>query len=71
MQTVGYDAQAPFRRIGYARVSTVGQTLESQVEQLKAAGCRVIHKEKITGTRADRKELNRLLKARLDPVINW
>ena len=52
----------PFRRIGYARVSTVGQTLASQLEQLKAAGCDVIYKEKVTGVRADRSELNRLLK---------
>jgi DNA invertase Pin-like site-specific DNA recombinase len=52
-----------FRRVGYARVSTVGQTLASQVEQLKAAGCDVIYKEKVTGTRAHRRELNRLLKA--------
>ena len=54
---------APFRRIGYARVSTVGQTLAAQLEQLKGAGCEVIYQEKVTGTRADRKELNRLLKA--------
>lgn len=52
----------PFRRVGYARVSTVGQTLEAQVEQLTAAGCEVIYQEKVTGTRADRKELMRLLK---------
>jgi DNA invertase Pin-like site-specific DNA recombinase len=51
------------RLIGYARVSTVGQTLDSQLEQLRAAGCssRNIYKEKVTGARADRRELNRML----------
>src|SRR5947208_7250561 len=51
------------RRFGYARVSTVGQTLDSQLEQLRAAGCdsRNIYREKVTGARADRHELNRML----------
>src|SRR3954463_4628023 len=49
--------------IGYARVSTYGQTLDSQLEQLRAAGCsnRNIYREKVTGARADRRELNRML----------
>src|SRR5215469_3907179 len=51
------------RLIGYARVSTYGQTLDSQLEQLRKAGCtsRNIFREKVTGARADRRELNRML----------
>jgi|SRR5271166_635588 len=51
------------RIIGYARVSTYGQTLDSQLEQLRAAGCsnRNIYREKATGARPDRRELNRML----------
>src|SRR3954471_5279748 len=51
------------RLIGYARVSTYGQTLDTQLEQLRAAGCtsRNIYREKVTGARADRRELLRML----------
>jgi DNA invertase Pin-like site-specific DNA recombinase len=49
--------------IGYARVSTYEQTLDAQLEQLRAAGCssRNIYREKVTGARADRRELLRML----------
>lgn len=50
------------RLIGYARVSTVGQTLEVQRGQLTAAGCEIIYEEKVSGVRADRKELGRMLR---------
>jgi DNA invertase Pin-like site-specific DNA recombinase len=53
------------RWIGYARVSTYGQSLDAQLEQLKAAGCARIYRETVTGARADRRELLKMLK-RLD-----
>jgi DNA invertase Pin-like site-specific DNA recombinase len=52
----------PLSLIGYARVSTYGQTLDAQIGQLKAAGCAAIFREKVTGARADRKELLKMLK---------
>jgi DNA invertase Pin-like site-specific DNA recombinase len=49
------------RLFGYARVSTHGQTLDAQLEQLRAAGCGRVYREKVTGARADRRELLRML----------
>jgi DNA invertase Pin-like site-specific DNA recombinase len=46
---------------GYARVSSDGQSLTAQVADLKAANCAQIFQEKISGARADRKQLARLL----------
>ena len=51
------------RRLGYVRVSTYGQTLDAQLEQLKADGCAKIYREKASGAQADRRELLRMLKA--------
>jgi len=47
--------------MGYARVSTYGQSLDAQLDQLRAAGCAPIYREKVTGARADRRELLRML----------
>ena len=50
------------RRFGYARVSTVGQTLDSQLEQLRGGECTKIYREKVTGAHNDRRELLKMLK---------
>src|ERR1051326_2469737 len=47
--------------IGYARVSTNDQETATQVAALKAAGCERIYREKASGGRWDRPELQRLL----------
>lgn len=47
--------------IGYARVSTSQQNLDSQIETLKAAGCEKIYCDEMSGTKRDRPELNKLL----------
>ena len=51
------------RRLGYARVSTYGQTLYAQLAQLRRAGCTKIYREKATGARPDRRALLKLLQA--------
>jgi DNA invertase Pin-like site-specific DNA recombinase len=49
--------------IGYARVSTDGQSLEAQQAALKAAGAERIFAEKISGAITDRKALAQAIKA--------
>lgn len=49
-------------KIGYARVSSTGQSLDVQLEQLTTAGCEKIYQEKRSGrSTAERLELSRAI----------
>ena len=57
-------------KIGYARVSTQDQNLDRQIDELTKAGCEKIFQEKITGTKKDRPELERMLEQiRKDDIV--
>jgi DNA invertase Pin-like site-specific DNA recombinase len=47
--------------LGYARVSTDGQSVDAQLRQLRAAGCEKIYREKASGAKSDRAQLRRVL----------
>jgi DNA invertase Pin-like site-specific DNA recombinase len=48
-------------KIGYARVSSRDQNLDSQIDMLQAAGCERIFQEKVSGVREHRPEWDKLL----------
>jgi DNA invertase Pin-like site-specific DNA recombinase len=48
-------------KIGYARVSTVDQSMDLQIDALKTVGCDRIFEEKVSGKKSDRPELVRCL----------
>ena len=50
-------------RIGYARVSTADQNLDSQIDVLTAAGCERIYEEHASGKNTKRPELKRMREA--------
>jgi DNA invertase Pin-like site-specific DNA recombinase len=49
--------------IGYARVSTDGQSLEAQQSSLQAAGAERLFCEKVSGAKTDRRQLARAIEA--------
>jgi DNA invertase Pin-like site-specific DNA recombinase len=49
--------------VGYARVSTDGQTLDAQQAALQSAGCEKVHAEKVSGAKTDRAQLAKAIAA--------
>jgi DNA invertase Pin-like site-specific DNA recombinase len=47
--------------VGYARVSTQDQDLSAQLDALRKAGAVTVYREKVSGARADRPQLARLM----------
>ena len=55
--------------IGYARVSTDDQSLDSQTDALSAAGAEKVFADKISGSRRTRPELDRMLEQLRDSDV--
>ena len=55
------ETDTQIQRLGYARLSTYGQMLDAQLEQFRAEGRAKTFREKVSGARADRRELRKLL----------
>jgi len=60
-------------KIGYARVSTLDQKLELQLDELKSFGCETIFKEKMSGKSKTRPELTKMVDQlrKGDVVVVW
>lgn len=59
--------------IGYARVSTLEQNLDLQIEALKVSGCRSIFTDKVSGSKEERPGLTKCLAALKpgDTLLVW
>jgi DNA invertase Pin-like site-specific DNA recombinase len=63
MARPAFSPPRPARRlIGYARVSTDEQATDAQVDELRAAGCQIIHQEHGSGASRARPVLARLMR---------
>jgi DNA invertase Pin-like site-specific DNA recombinase len=60
-------------RVGYARVSTQEQTLDSQTDALRLAGCEKIYEDKISGMKANKPEFELMMGflRKDDTIVIW
>ena len=61
------------KKIGYARVSTGDQDLNLQVRELKAAGCKQVFTDRVSGSKNERPGLDACLKTlkKGDTLVVW
>jgi hypothetical protein len=65
------DTKLTPRLIGYARVSTDGQSLDCQIASLTAAGAEHVFSEKLSGKNADRPALGECLASLKNLLRTW
>jgi len=60
-------------KIGYARVSTKDQNIDLQIDALKKEGCEFIYEEVMSGTKAERPQLDTMLAhvRQEDVIVVW
>jgi DNA invertase Pin-like site-specific DNA recombinase len=60
-------------KVGYARISTREQNLDMQVDALQKAGCLEVHREVVSGLKADRLILDALMEKLMpgDVLVVW
>jgi len=61
------------KKIGYARVSTGDQDLNLQARELKAAGCKQVFTDRVSGSKSERPGLDACLKTlkKGDTLVVW
>jgi DNA invertase Pin-like site-specific DNA recombinase len=59
--------------VGYARISTIEQSFDLQIDALEKAGCKKIFKETVSGAKTKRKALNDALEyvRKDDTLVVW
>jgi DNA invertase Pin-like site-specific DNA recombinase len=60
-------------KFGYCRVSTKEQNLDMQIDALKKDGCIEIYKDQVSGSKADRPQLTKLMEnlREGDVIVVW
>ncbi|MEE2766315.1 MAG: recombinase family protein [Pseudomonadota bacterium] len=57
--------------VGYGRVSSVGQSLDIQLDKLEQFGCEKIFSEKKTGTNVNREQFKTCMDYLREGGANW